>query len=335
MTSDLPLYKKITDDELLAKLRAALESKDLATQFWRSLTDYPIALLREGNSSQAQTLLLHLLHKCQSLAPLDYPKIHKGSPYFWLAISAFLLHDYQTATFFFDATVAEDVNWGADAEKAPTPAMFFIMLEGSQLNPSAQKLAQIAEAKLLRCLDFYKSLTGKPSWLPDCSLPRLRLRFLRPALSKNKPGWRTLAATFISFFIEWEFRNELFDLRPAGGTFEPFYLHLIKGCVLFEGLLKENPKKKAAGGTLEEILQELQPELGIALPSNFTGAFQEILSDLPQAEDRIETAILFAGRVRHAAGHRLSWEEPLSREQYGKLFEMVAAACLYAVACLY
>lgn len=335
MTTELPLYQKITDEELLARLQDALDSKEQATQFWRSLTDYPISLLREGNISQAQTLLLHFLHKCQSLAPVDYPKIHKGSVYFWLAITAFLQHDYQTATLFFDATLAEDMNWGADAEKAPTPAMSFIMLEGSQLNPSAQKLAQIAEAKLLRCLDFYKSLTGKPSWLPDCSLPRLRLRFLRPALNINRPGWRTLAATFISFFIEWEFRNELFDLRPAGGTFEPFYLHLIKGCVLFEGFLKENPKKKTAGGTLEDILQELQPELGITLPTNISGTFQEILSDLPQADQRIETAIQFAGRVRHAAGHRLSWEEPLSREQYGKLFEMVASACLYAVACLY
>lgn len=341
MAAESPLYVKLSDAELVARLQAAAASRELATQFWRSLTDYPISLLRDGNVSQAQALLLQLLYKCQALAAQDYLKIHKGSPFYWLAISAYLLHDYQTATFFFDATLSEDVSWGAEAEKAPTPAMSFVLLEGSQLNPSAQKLAQAAEARLVRSLEAYKALKGKPAWLPDCSLPRLRLRFLRPALSPDKPGWRTLAATFISFFIEWEFRNSLYDLRPAGGTFEANYLHLFKGCVLFESLLKENPKKQVAGGRLEELLGELRAELGISLPADFAGSFTQILTDLgsvtdiPSADERIETAIGFACRVHDAAGHRLSWDEPLSREQYGKLFEMVASACLYAVACLY
>jgi hypothetical protein len=335
MTPELAQYKKITDEELNSALQAATASREAATQFWRSVTDYPNSLLREGNVVQAQVLLLNLLNKCRSLAPVDYPKIHKGSPYYWLGIAAFLLHDYKTADFFMDATITEDLTWGAEVEKSPTPAMSFLLLEGSQLNPNAQKLAQAAEAKLQLCLEFYKSRAGKPTWLPDLSLPRLRLKFLRPALCRNDPSWRRLAVSLISFLLEWDFRKDLLHLRPLDGTFEPFYLHLLKGCVLFEGLLNENPKKKPAGDDLGAVIDELQSELGINPPTNLSGRFNDILSDLAQVDNRIETAVGFTLRLRKAVLQASGDGEAVSLAQYQQLFEMTAAAGLYALACLY
>jgi hypothetical protein len=213
--------------------------------------------------------------------------------------------------------------------------MSFVMLEGSALNPSAQKIVQAVEAKTQVCLEFYKSLTGKPSWLPEMSLPRLRLRFLRPALSKDKPSWRRLAIALICFFSEWDFRNGLFDLRPAGGASGSFYLHLLKGCVLFESLVRENPKKKPVADALAPALQELQAELGLMGSLNISGTFNEILADLAQADNKIETALLFTSRLRNVSGIDLGNAEMLSRAQYRRLFEMIAAACLYVIACLY
>lgn len=335
MTVDTSLYQKLTDEDLREKMRAATASREAATQFWRSVTDYPNSLLREGNVAQAQFLLLSLLNKCRSLAPQDYLIIHKGSPFYWLGISAFLLHDYQAADFFLDATITEDMNWGAEVEKAPTPAMSFLQLEAGQLNPNAQKLAQTAEAKLQLCLEFYKSLAGKPNWLPDLSLPRLRLKFLRPALSRSDPSWRRLAVSLISFLLEWDFRKELHPLRTGIGTFEPFYLHLLKGCVLLEGLLNENPKKKPLGGDLAAVVDELHAELGINSPSNLSGRFNDLLADLNQADNRIETAVVFTLRLRRAVAQVSGEGEVISLPQYQRLFEMVAAAGLYAVACLY
>jgi hypothetical protein len=335
MTPELAQYKKVTDEELTSSLQVATASREAATQFWRSVTDYPNSLLREGDVAQAQVLLLSLVNKCRSLAPLDYSKIHKGSPYYWLGIAAFLLHDYQTAEFFMDATLTEDLIWGAEVEKAPTPAMAFLLLEGSQLNPSAQKLAQAAEAKLQLCLEFYKSLSGKPTWLPDLSLPRLRLKFLHPALTRKDPSWRRLAISFISFLLEWDFRKELHPLRTADGTFEPFYLHLLKGSVLFEGLLNANPKKKPVGGDLGAVVDELHAELGINPPAILSGRFNDILGDLAQADNRIETAVVFTLRLRKAVSQASGEGDSVSLAQYQQLFEMTAAAGLYALACLY
>jgi len=42
--------------------------------------------------------------------------------------------------------------------------------------------------------------------------------------------------------IEWDYRSTLIELRPGDGTAEPFFIHLFRGCVLFESLLKANPK---------------------------------------------------------------------------------------------
>ena len=336
MTSELPNYRRITDEELSSMLQAASGSKELATNFWRPLTDFPVRLIKEGNYSQAQGLLFHLLHKCQAVAPAHFPKIHKGNPYYWLGITTFLIHDYQTATFFFDAAVTEDLDWGADPEKDPTPAIFFITLDGKQPNQSAQKLVQIAEAKVLISLEFYKSLAGRPSWLPDFSMPRLRAKFLRPALDPKNRGWRTLVTTFISFFLEWDFRNGFFDIRPGKGSVEPFYLHLFKGCVLFESLLKENQSKPISDPTLWSALTSLSKELGFSgKPEDQTWTFPDIINDLSNADHQIETAMRFTYRVRNIAGHHLSWNIDLNQGQYQRLFEMIAASCLHAIACLY
>jgi hypothetical protein len=335
MASELPNYKKVTDEELASLLLASAGSKELAAAFWRSFTDYPVKLLGEGNTSQAQGFLIHLLHKCQAVDPVHFGEIDKGIPYDWLGMAMFLNHDYQTATFFLDAAIAEDLKWGADPEKAPTPAMLFVTLEGIQPLQSAQKLAQTAEAKIQRSIEFYKSLAGKPSWLPDCSLLRLRLKLLRPSLQLKNTSWRTLAINLISLFLEKEYRDDIFELRPGTGTLEPFYRHLFKGCVLFAHLLQENPKKKPAADTLEGVLGELHAELGISPSLEHPGDFQELLKDLAAADQRMETAILYTLSTHASIGSHLNWNMPMTQAQYHRLFEMVASACLHAVACLY
>jgi hypothetical protein len=77
MTTEQPVYRMLTDEELSSMLQAASGSKELATTFWRPLTDFPVRLTKEGNYSQAQGLLFHLLRKCQAVAPAHFLKIHK------------------------------------------------------------------------------------------------------------------------------------------------------------------------------------------------------------------------------------------------------------------
>jgi hypothetical protein len=179
-------------------------------------------------------------------------------------------------------------------------------------------------------------MNGRLQSIKDLTIEDLREKFLFPALSPNtSPGWRTLATVFISFFIEWDFMNELFELRPGNGTSEPFLLHLFKGCVLFESLLKENPKKKPTKDTLGKVLKELYVDLGLSSPPNISSTLKKILDEIPNSDDSIETAITFTGKVRNTTGHRISWEDPMKQGDYQSLYFMISASCLHAIACLY
>jgi hypothetical protein len=68
--------------------------------------------------------------------------------------------------------------------------------------------------------------------------------------------------------IEWDYRSTLIELRPGDGTAEPFFIHLFKGCVLFESLLKANPKDipPPTRHTLDRVLQYLHSHL--STPAN-------------------------------------------------------------------
>src|SRR5579864_5253419 len=85
--------------------------------------------LAAGNYSSALNHGLQLLTECQRLAPEAYGNIHKGTPYYWLGVAAFLVHDYQTAVFFFDAGTSEDLRFGADPIVNSTPGLRFIQIE--------------------------------------------------------------------------------------------------------------------------------------------------------------------------------------------------------------
>jgi hypothetical protein len=293
-------------------------------------------LIRAGNYSQAERLLLELLHKCKNIDSSSFLKIHKGNPYYFLGISFYLMNNFETATFFMDSSVSEDLRFGADAIENPTPSTHFLALEGDKKGQAAKQLTEYAESKVQRSLALYNSMPDRQPSISDLTITTLRDKFLFPALStKTPPGWRTLATAFISFFIEWDFRNEFFDIRPGIGTSEPFYLHLFKGCVLFESFLKENPSKKSTGRNLSKVLGDLFVDLGLSSKPKISDTFKNILKEIPKADNRLETAICFTGKTRNTIGHKLSWDEHINQLEYQRLFGMISSSCLHAIACLY
>jgi hypothetical protein len=293
--------------------------------------------LINGNYSSALNHGLELLQLCQRLAPDAYERIHKGTPYYWLGMTAFLVHDYQTAAFFFDAGVSEDLRMGADPVANSTPGLRFIQIEADQPDQAAQQLVQATREKVERAIAEYNARPGRPAGVPPLQLNGVRERFLRPAVSAGGERLRTLATAFISFFLEWDHRSLLMKLRGGEGTTEPFFLHLFKGCLLFESLLKANPTNAVPPNTqLGRVLQHLHQELGIPhdiQTTNFT--FPAIMASLPTADNSIPTAIEFAARVRNTLGHDLGWNAALDTATYNRLAGMVASSCLHAIACLY
>ena len=335
MNQNQPQFRN-TDVELRAMfLQAANGGAGEANKFF-SRFQYAHEVLRH-NYSMALDLGRDLLLKCRSIDEEAYTRIHKGTPFYWLGIAAFLVHDHETATFFFDAAVSEDLGRGHDPINNSTPALRFIQIED---DPGflAHPLIKAVQARVEEVISDYNRRPGRPPGAADITLLDIRERFLRLAVSPGHEGWRSLATAFISFFIEWDYRNELLDLRTSAGTAEPFFIHLFKGCVLFESLLKGNPSQKppSALTNLGQVLQNLHAQLGISHNISIREAhFGTILANLVGANDSIETAIQFTGKIRNTVGHDLGWVVQIDKHQYHRLFRMVTCSCLHTVACLY
>ena len=137
----------------------------------------------------------------------------------------------------------------------------------------------------------------------------------------------------------------LFNLVPNQGTSEPFFLHLFKGCVLFESLLKENrtrlwnppnPARNTLGAAIIEFhdLLNINRALGTQIGAN---NLSDVVSSLNTTggNEPVDIAIQFTGKLRNTIGHNLGWNISINKLEYQRLFQMVASSCLHAIACLY
>lgn len=333
MTEEKPPFRSLTQEQLReAFLQVASGPREGHNRFFNSFK-YVDDILRGDPAAGVDAGLL-LLNACRSFDPAAYNQVHKGSAYYWLGIGAFRVHDVELAAFFFDAAVSEDLRAGADPESNPTPALRFIQVEGEPEEQAALNVVRLAQARIEELIANYQARAGAH----NLDMPALRRKFLRPAIGLGREAWRSLATAFISFALEWDYRNMLLDVRPGQGTAEPVFLHLFKGCVLFESLLKANPSVPIPpqAVTLRQVLDTLHQHLGVpGTPNVGNSNLPQIVLDLAAANEDVQTAVLFTARVRNTIGHNLGWVVTIDNTIYSRLFRMISSSCLHAVATLY
>jgi hypothetical protein len=332
-------YSNLTEDALrqafLTASTAPLEDQNSFFNHFKYHAD-----LWGGNPAAALYQGLDLMIRCRGIDEKAYAVIHKGSAYYWLGIAAFQLYEYELGTFFFDAAVSEDIRAGYDSIKRPTPSFLFILIEGEAREQAAREIVRNNQARIEELIENYNNRPGLNTNIDGLTVSLLRERFLRRAISPGGDNLRSLATTLISFSLEWDFRNMLFDIVPSFGTVEPFFLHLFKGCVLFESLLKCNPtvaiNLPPAKSNLSNVLKCLHSQLGIPTKLDLTSSdLQSILTSLSTKDESIKTAIQYTGLLRNTLGHNLGWVVNLDKNQYNRLFRMVCTSCLHTIACLY
>jgi hypothetical protein len=209
-----------------------------------------------GQFPQAINLGLEQLNRARTDHPTRYA-MPKGTPFYFMGIAAFASHDYQTATFFFDAAAAEDVrHYPGDNNQ---PALLFMRLDKTKQEQAARQIVDILVDRLNTALTNYAARKGCGTLtldnVRDCFLNHLK-----------RPHRRTLTATFISFLAEWHYRAEMIDLTRDVSR-EPFFTHLFRGCLLFESLLKEKASKSHKRATLGSLVNDhLRTALSIGKP---------------------------------------------------------------------
>jgi len=325
-------------EEFKAQYLAAANNVESATGFWNTYNNDPIGLLRNRQFLLLRDRLFGLLRACKRIDAETFAKIHKGHPYYFIGIASYLLDDYQTAIYFFDAAVTEDINSGADPINNPTPSTHFLMLEGKADYQAAKELTQFAQTKVERALEYYQSKISKKPGTPNLTLDELRKDFIYYALTaKDQLGLRTLVTSFITYCIEWDFRNEHFEYEVGAGTSEPFFLHLFKGCILLESLLKYNRSIIPENNMLGKILKEdkILDKLKIDAINGGSFVLSDIFKELPRFDNSISGAIQISYMTRNTLGHSIGWDTNITQRQYQELYLIIASSCLHVIACLW
>jgi hypothetical protein len=289
-----------------------------------------------GQYLLAYNEIKRVLHLCRQIDEKSYKTIHKGSPYYWFGMAAFLLRDFETAVYFMDAAVSEDLR--LDPPHYPTPATMFIELTGAPNNQAAKALVKVAEEKMNSLISVYNIFEIQKNPVQQLSIERIRELFLSKAVDTIEQKWQSLATTFISFILEYDQRVNQLNLVVRPSSKEPFLLHLFKGCVLLESLLKENPRipQKKRMLTLGKLLKNLYLKLGLpGNPDISANRFQEVIDLIPSTNKTINNAFMISGKTRNTVGHFLGWEIEITIEQYQRLYEMIGVACLHTISKLY
>lgn len=333
MTVNLPANFK-------AEFLAAANDANLATRFWNAYNNNPLEQIKHGHHWLVRDYFFNLLITCKTIDAHAFMKIHKGHPFYFIGITSFLMEDFQTAVYFFDAAVTEDINFGAHPIDNPTPGTRFPMMEGEKTGHAAQPLVAVAQAQVERAITEYLKYTLRSGQELKLGIKEVRNNFICHSLiAKNKLGLRTLATAFISYFIEWDFRNRHFDYGVQRGTSEPFFSHLFRGCVLLESLLKHNPTIPITGKQLNSILTQtdIRAALGIIAiqGKGHDLSLEDVFHELQKPITTMDQVMEVAYMARNTLGHNLGWDTNINQEQYQKLYFIIAASCLHVIACLW
>lgn len=216
-----------------------------------------------------------------------------------------------------------------------TPALLFMVLDSQNPNQAAQELTRIAERWLRTMVDEYNQCPNSVA----ITVEEVRILFLERAITDHRE-WRTLVTSWISFLLEWSHRFHILNLRVEDGTWEPFYLHLFKGCILFESLLKSEPSGQVVEDNLGKILNNqksyARARIGITRHINTGNAtLTDILQDATTTPLDIQADIEFTARLRNTVGHNLGWATRISLPEYSQLAKKVSNSCIHAISTLY
>jgi hypothetical protein len=325
--------------EFKDRYKDSAEDTVKATSFWNSYNPNPHELLMKQQYHVLRERMFKLLRTCKKVDPEVYENIHKGHPYFFIGITSYRLGDYQTAISFFDAALSEDLTIQDEIER---PTHLFFLLRGDDPRNAAMLDTQYVQTKVKRSIDYYNDDVTKNQDLHKITVQDLRDVFIKYVLrKKDDPGLRTLLTTFITFVVEWDFRNEHFDLGVKKGTSESLFMHLFRGCVLFESLLKRNPYPEPMHAEQEKSLGNLinyyQNKLHVKVSSDFkkVKTLGELLTELNTPSQLIEESILCSYWLRNTIGHSLAWDVRINQDAYQKLYNSVISACLHVINCLW
>lgn len=228
-----------------------------------------------------------------------YEKIHKGTPFYFLAWLAFDLRNYEKTLFYIDAAISEDVRNARD-KWMDRPAAAFLKLDYKD---------EVAERVIRKIHDLLSAQVARfngVSRLKAISVDEFLTKFVSSLI--HTASTRTIISAFYIFLLEFEERLKELNLRSIeGGSIGTLIAHMFSGGLIFESLLKHiYPSTETL--TLRQIFQtaafvnDFRP--GISTRATSLKGILDAISD-----DTMVTAFNTTAKLRNTTGHNLVWDD--------------------------
>ena len=270
-----------------------------------------------------------LLEKLKEDDEKKYNKIHKGTPFYFLAWTAFHIKDFEKVVFYMDSAISEDINNVKGKHWTTLPAGHFFMLRKSG-NQAAEKITLDLRKEIQNQLRRF----NKFSQLSSLRISNFVSNYVKPLVKRDNDA-RSILTAFYSFVLEYTDRFRMLSLRSKkGGSLEPFLVHLFKGGLIFESLMKkENPRRD--DDTLRDFLKDekIQKKYHTGtIKAKFSGTIKEIINYC-QGNNSSKVAFVTAAKIRNATGHNLALSDEFKDpNNYTLLYEQVINALLFIIA---
>lgn len=258
--------------------------------------------------SVAYEVLLYILQKYDKT---QFNKIHKGTPYYFIAWTSFQIGDYEKALFYMDAAVSEDLRAHGRREGYTTPSLSFFLLENLPQAAGFLTLHTNLNAVMIENINQFQIETSINVEMKD-----FVQRFIRPILYDSDSKSRSVITALYGFLLESRLlKRQVFLRSPDGGSIEPFINHLFKGARILESVLK----LKFNGSNLESAVSKLHL---LKVNTNLFKGNKSLASALETYEKYKSQGKSFQDCnfsasyiIRNTTGHSLIWSDEFKSEE--------------------
>ncbi|MBL9151090.1 MAG: hypothetical protein JNK37_01325 [Verrucomicrobiales bacterium] len=303
------------------------------------------SLIASGRYVEGFDSGIAFLQKMKESNEESFDLIHKGAAYFWLGIAAIFSRDFEAATFFIDAAAEEDIRRQSPIDHASTPAIGFLLIAPDSppniASPVVARIRVLIEDKISVYKSFEDSKQSFRINMFEDLLKKLvadkeiRATQANPDKKLKSTGSQTLASSLLTYFLEQSERAKLISFGISNGTFEPFHLNLLKGCILFESIMRfyhpevadKNPK--CTLGSFKDFLP------GGDAKFNCTD-FEEITSLADQLDENrnpnISLAYRITGKLRNKIAHSFYFDTQINHKLFQRLSNAITSSIIDKIA---
>ncbi|MBD3250226.1 MAG: hypothetical protein GF381_01475 [Candidatus Pacebacteria bacterium] len=281
----------------------------------------------------------HLLKHLEKTNKMKFKKIHKGTPYYFMAWLSLDLMRCKRALFYIDAAIAEDIRKadGNIEEALQTPVGHMLRLKVGNQNLEifpGYRATQILRDIFKKELDDFRNRTGIKVSL-DC----LVHNFVVKILKQNKKN-RSLLSSFYTFILENKQILDLISLRSCdGGSTELITQHLFKGALIFESILKTRYKRTNNG-------QKIKTLGGFHLNGEYISKYPKLkgmssfsfkclvgIIKRTKYKNSLPNSFKTTARIRNMTGHNLNWDDIFNNpNNYTLLYRKIINSIFYVIA---